>query len=466
MDPPSRDSNTRAPPATRAPPDAVSVSFSPGAPANARVRNWSRGTAEAIAGRNRALRAGACRIGFAATFQTKAWPGPKTTRTGVLDRPRHPCRVVLWRKKTCNGGRDRLRDFPVSSPFLHIRRNGEAPRGPTTYHCRRAQLPRALARSRRRLEQGATAASAFCPPARSSRRARRSSPRPSSWPSSPCSRGGEVPAGGAVGLARPARSADVARSTGASSSAPPRARRRPAPRPHRRLTAPARRRSYSHAQAPAAIDRPAGVDWGQASRGEGEREHRAPRSTAARCCSRRASPPRRRVLRGGSAPPPRPPLSTSPPRLLGSPPLEARPSTPPRPPGSGAGTAKEKVQGAWEPAGWRAAAPAMASDEERAGAGGPHPSAWIRRRGRGRPRACSSPSSAAPALRRGCRRPRADATRRLQREGEDRGSGAGKNGGGWGGTMGGCILVLTCGPLLVVSMEESYKGRWMRKNEI
>jgi hypothetical protein len=75
MDPPSRASNTRAPP------DAVSVSFSPGAPANARVRNWSRGTAEAIAGRNRALRAGACRIGFAATFQTKAWPGPKLLRT-------------------------------------------------------------------------------------------------------------------------------------------------------------------------------------------------------------------------------------------------------------------------------------------------------------------------------------------------------------------------------------------------
>jgi hypothetical protein len=35
-----------------------------------------------------------------------------------------------------------------------------------------------------------------------------------------------------------------------------------------------------------------------------------------------------------------------------------------------AATAKEKVEGAWEPAGWRAAAPAMASDEERAGAGG------------------------------------------------------------------------------------------------
>jgi hypothetical protein len=108
----------------------------------------------------------------------------------------------------------------------------------------------------------------------------------------------------------------------------------------------------------------------------------------------------------------------------------------------------------------------MASDEERAGAGG---AASLRVD----PPPGSRPSTGVlfPKLRRYCPSPglppsTGGCNEEAAEGGRRPGVGGGKNGGGWGGTMGGCILVLTGGPLLVVSMEESYKGRWMRKNEI
>jgi hypothetical protein len=100
---------------------------------------------------------------------------------------------------------------------------------------------------------------------------------------------------------------------------------------------------------------------------------------------------------------------------------------------------------------------------------GPHPSAWIRRRGRGRPRACSSSSSAAPALRRGRGHPRADATRSLRREGEDRGRGENDRSMWWMGWDDGWVYFNADRwtlLLVVVGMKESYKGRWMRENGI
>jgi hypothetical protein len=56
----------------------------------------------------------------------------KTTHTGVREIPRHPDAVDFSRNMRRSGGRHRSRDFPVGTRFPQIRRNREAPRGPTT----------------------------------------------------------------------------------------------------------------------------------------------------------------------------------------------------------------------------------------------------------------------------------------------------------------------------------------------
>jgi hypothetical protein len=66
-------------------------------------------------------------------------PGPRCRVAVTCDyphrcpgTPRHPDAVEFSRNMRRSGGRHRSRDFPVGTRFPQIRRNREAPRGPTT----------------------------------------------------------------------------------------------------------------------------------------------------------------------------------------------------------------------------------------------------------------------------------------------------------------------------------------------